>query len=80
MPMEIMNVANPGPIWDSIEIDLTAAMSVLPKTQPQIGRANFYAAEAFLAKTYMFDHQYAHSTSAFDRHYYEWYKLSWSSI
>jgi hypothetical protein len=52
-----LNVAN-GPIWDSIEIDLTAAMGVLPKTQSQIGRANFYAAEAFLAKAYMFDHQY----------------------
>jgi len=53
------NVANPGPIWDSIENDFTAAMAVLPKIQPQIGRANFYAAEAFLAKAYMFDHQYA---------------------
>lgn len=53
-----LNVAN-GPIWDSIEIDLKAAMAVLPKTQSQIGRANYYAAEAFLAKCYMFDHQYA---------------------
>jgi len=53
-----LNVPN-GPIWDSIELDLTAAMAVLPKTQSQIGRANYYAAEAFLAKAYMFDHQYA---------------------
>jgi hypothetical protein len=52
-------VGNPGPIWDSIALDLTSAMSVLPKTQSQIGRANFYAAEAFLAKSYMFDHKYA---------------------
>jgi hypothetical protein len=52
-------VGNPGPIWDSIALDLTSAMNVLPKTQPQIGRANFYAAEAFLAKSYMFNHQYA---------------------
>lgn len=52
-------VPNPGPIWDSIEADFTAAMAVLPKTQSDVGRANFYAAEAFLAKTYMFDHQYA---------------------
>ena len=52
------NVGNPGPIWDKIEADFTAAMQVLPKTQPQAGRANYYAAEAFLAKTYMFDHQY----------------------
>lgn len=52
------NLANPGPVWDKIEADLMDAMTVLPKTQSQIGRANYYAAEAFLAETYMFDHQY----------------------
>ncbi|HAL82815.1 MAG TPA: RagB/SusD family nutrient uptake outer membrane protein [Mucilaginibacter sp.] len=52
------NVPNSGPIWTQIEGDFSAAMAVLPKTQPQIGRANYYAAEAFLAKAYMFDHQY----------------------
>lgn len=52
-------VPNPGPIWDSIEADFSAAMAVLPKTQSDVGRVNFYACEAFLAKTYMFDHQYA---------------------
>jgi hypothetical protein len=51
------NVGNPGPIWDKIEADFTAAL-VLPKTQAQAGRANFYAAEAFLAKAYLYDHQY----------------------
>jgi starch-binding outer membrane protein, SusD/RagB family len=53
------NVPNPGPIWDKIEADFTAAMASLPKTQPQAGRANYYAAEAFLAKAYVYDHQYA---------------------
>ena len=53
------NLGNPGPIWDKIEADFTAAMSVLPKTQPQVGRANYYAAEALLAKAYMFDHKYS---------------------
>ncbi|MDQ2752328.1 MAG: RagB/SusD family nutrient uptake outer membrane protein, partial [Bacteroidota bacterium] len=52
-------VGNPGPIWDKIEGDFTAAMAGLPKTQAQAGRANYYAAEALLAKAYMFDHQYA---------------------
>ncbi len=52
------NLENPGPIWDKIEADLTAAMAGLPKTQPQVGRANYYAAEALLAKAYMFDHKY----------------------
>jgi hypothetical protein len=51
-------VPNSGPIFDSIAADFSAAMAVLPKTQAQIGRANYYAAEAFLAKTYMFAHQY----------------------
>ena len=54
-----LNVANPGPIWDKIEADFAAAMAVLPTTQSQVGRANKYAAEAFLAKAYMYDHQYA---------------------
>ena len=55
-----LNVGNPGPIWDSIAADFQAAMLVLPKgAQPQVGRANYYAAEGFLAKTYMFSHQYA---------------------
>ncbi|MGI4750611.1 MAG: RagB/SusD family nutrient uptake outer membrane protein [Janthinobacterium lividum] len=53
------NVANTGPIWDKIEADFAAAMAVLPKTQSQAGRANYYAAEAFLAKAYMFDHKYS---------------------
>lgn len=52
------NIGNPGPIWDKIEEDLSAAMADLPATQPQVGRANKYAAEAFLAKAYMYDHQY----------------------
>jgi hypothetical protein len=53
------NPPNKGPIWDSIEADFIAAMAVLPKVQPNIGQANYYAAEAFLAKAYMFDHQYS---------------------
>ncbi|MGZ3873595.1 MAG: RagB/SusD family nutrient uptake outer membrane protein [Mucilaginibacter sp.] len=53
------DVPNPGPIWDKIEADFTAAMAALPKTQPEAGRANYYAAEAFLAKAYVYDHQYA---------------------
>lgn len=59
-------VPNPAPVWDSIEADFTAAMAVLPKTQSDVGRANFYAAEAFLAKAYMFDHQYAKAKPLLD--------------
>ena len=53
-----------GPIWDKIEADLIAAMAVLPTTQSQVGRANKYAAEAFLARAYMFDHKYALAQTA----------------
>jgi len=58
------NVGNPGPIWDKVEADLTAAMGGLPATQQQLGRANKYAAEAFLAKALMFDHQYGAALTA----------------
>jgi hypothetical protein len=50
---------NPGPIWTDIAADFTAAAAVLPATQPQAGRANKWAAEAFLAKTLLCEHQYA---------------------
>jgi hypothetical protein len=65
------NVPNPGPIWDKIEADFLFAMGNsttaptsatapgLPTTQAQIGRANWYAAEAMLAYAYMFDHKYS---------------------
>ena len=53
-----LSAPNPGPIWDKIEADFAAAMADLPNTQPQAGRANKYAAEAFLAKAYIYDHQY----------------------
>jgi hypothetical protein len=52
------NIGNPGPVWDKIEADLQFAQANLPATQPQLGRANKFAAEAFLAKAYMFEHKY----------------------
>jgi hypothetical protein len=58
------NVGNPGPIWDKIEADFTAAFTALPPIQSQVGRANKYAAEAFLAKALMFDHKYALAKTA----------------
>jgi starch-binding outer membrane protein, SusD/RagB family len=41
-------------LWDAIAKDFTTAMTNLPKTQSQVGRANFYAAEAYLAKTLLY--------------------------
>jgi len=45
-------------IWPDIEADLTYAVNNLPGTQPNIGRANKWAAMAFLAKAYIYQHQY----------------------
>ncbi|MFA6246727.1 MAG: RagB/SusD family nutrient uptake outer membrane protein [Mucilaginibacter sp.] len=53
------NVPNDKVIWDKIEADFAAAAADLPATQPQIGRANKWAALAFQAKTLMYDHKYA---------------------
>ena len=41
-------------LWDAIIADFRAAAAALPATQPQIGRANKYAAEAYLAKTLLY--------------------------
>jgi hypothetical protein len=45
-------------IWPDIVADLQYAMANLPKTQPNKGQANMYAAEAFLAKAYMYQQMY----------------------
>jgi starch-binding outer membrane protein, SusD/RagB family len=45
-------------IWPDIVADLTYAVNNLPGTQPNIGRANKWAAMAFLAKAYMYQHDY----------------------
>lgn len=52
------HVSNTIDIWPKIEADFNYAMANLPATQPQIGRANKYAAEAFLAKAYMFEQKF----------------------
>ena len=52
-------VPNQVETWPHIEADFQYAMANLPKTQGQGGRANMYAAEAFLAKVYMFEHNYS---------------------
>jgi hypothetical protein len=52
------NVPNNVEIWPKIEKDFTDAMASLPGTALNRGRANKYAAEAYLAKTYMFEHKF----------------------
>ncbi|QHT70515.1 RagB/SusD family nutrient uptake outer membrane protein [Rhodocytophaga rosea] len=58
----IYNAANPNSVkipntedaWPKIEADFQAAISVLPESQAQPGRATKYAAMAMLAKCYMY--------------------------
>jgi starch-binding outer membrane protein, SusD/RagB family len=45
-------------IWPRIVADLQYAMANLPKTQGNKGQANSYAAEAFLAKAYLYQQNY----------------------
>ena len=51
-------VDNDTLIWPAIENDFKYAMQYLPTTQKEIGRVNYYAAEAYLAKAYMFELKY----------------------
>jgi hypothetical protein len=51
-------------IYPKIEADLQYAMANLPATQPNAGQANKYAAEAFLAKVYMYEGKYSAALTA----------------
>jgi len=53
-------VGNDTLIWPAIENDFKYAMQHLPFTQQTApGRANYYAAEAYLAKAYLFEQRYS---------------------
>jgi hypothetical protein len=53
------NVSNTEPIWPKIEADFKFAADNLTDTKADVGRANKWAAKAFLAKAYMFQHKFA---------------------
>lgn len=53
--------------WPKIEEDFKFAADNLPETQPQAGRANKWAAMAYLAKAYMFQHKYAEAKQLYDQ-------------
>lgn len=52
------DISNEKDVWPNIEADLKIAIANLPELQPEIGRANVWAAKALLAKAYMFEHKY----------------------
>jgi hypothetical protein len=57
---------NTTDIWPKIEADFTFAYANLPATQSDAGRANKWAAGAYLAKTYMYEQKYALAKTIFD--------------
>lgn len=54
-----INVNNSTDAWPKIEADLQYAVTNLPETFTEIGRANKWAASALLAKAYMFEKKYS---------------------
>ncbi len=52
------NVANTSPVWPKLEADFKFAADNLTPTKTEVGRANSWAAKAFLAKVYMFQDKY----------------------
>ncbi|MBD0288418.1 MAG: RagB/SusD family nutrient uptake outer membrane protein [Flavisolibacter sp.] len=54
-------------IWPQIEADFKFAYDNLDETKPNRGRANKWAAAAFLAKVYMFQNKFAEAKALFDQ-------------
>jgi len=59
--------ANTEDIWPKIEADFKYAADNLPATQSEVGRVNKWAATAYLAKTYLYEHKYAEAKPLFDQ-------------
>ena len=59
-------VPNDKDIWPMIEADLKFAVANLPAIQPAVGRANSWAAKAYLAKVLMYQKKYAEAKPIFD--------------
>ena len=64
---EVTPVSNNVDIWPFIEADFQAAFDNLPEEQIDIGRANKWAAGAYLAKTYLFQGKFAEAKAMFDQ-------------
>ncbi|MEO5995510.1 MAG: RagB/SusD family nutrient uptake outer membrane protein, partial [Chitinophagaceae bacterium] len=60
------NQPNDQDIWPKIEADFKMAYDSLPATQAQVGRANKWAAGAYLAKTYLYEKKYTEAKTIFD--------------
>lgn len=61
-----VNVPNTDDIWPKIEADFKYAYENLPDLQEDRGRANKWAAGAYLAKTYLYEHKYPEAIRVFN--------------
>lgn len=64
---EAIKVPNTADIWPNIEADFQFAFDNLPETQGAAGRANKWAAAAYLGKAYLFQHKWQQAKSMFDQ-------------
>lgn len=64
---EAEKVPNTADIWPKIEEDFKYAFENLPAKQVAVGRANKWAAAAYLAKTYLYQHKFAEAKDMFDQ-------------
>jgi starch-binding outer membrane protein, SusD/RagB family len=62
----IEKVGNDKDMWPQIEADMKYAYDNLPETQGSVGRANKYAAGAYLGKIYLYQKKYAQAKPLFD--------------
>jgi hypothetical protein len=60
-----INQPNTTDIWPKIEADFLYAYNNLPNTHQNAGRANKWAAGAYLAKTYLYEHKYTEAKPRF---------------
>ncbi|WDF57353.1 RagB/SusD family nutrient uptake outer membrane protein [Mucilaginibacter sp. KACC 22063] len=60
------NQPNNTDIWPKIEQDFMYAYENLPTTQSSVGQVNKWAAAAYLAKTYLYEHKYTDAKPLFD--------------
>ncbi|MCU0346734.1 MAG: RagB/SusD family nutrient uptake outer membrane protein [Saprospiraceae bacterium] len=63
---EVTPVGNDADLWPQIESDFQFAYDNLPEVQSGAGRANKWAAAAFLGKAYLFQKKYSEAKSKFD--------------
>jgi hypothetical protein len=57
---------NTEDIWPDIESDFQFAYENLPETQPDLGKANKWAAAAYLAKVYVYQQKWAEAKVLYD--------------